>query len=158
VFGVWCLAAGNLSLWCAGVNRARHFDTLQEVELSFLRFEDLRVFKAAEDFADAVWDIVSRWETFAKLTVGKQLARSADSVAANIAEGSGRGASKDNQFVRIARGSLNESKYWLRRASARKLIAPEDQDRLNLMAEAIGPSLNAYLKSLDRSDPDKANT
>jgi four helix bundle protein len=146
-------------LWCAGVNRARHFDTLQEVELSFLRVEDLRVFKAAEDFADAVWDIVSRWETFAKLTVGKQLARSADSVAANIAEGSGRGASKDNQrFVRIARGSLNESKYWLRRASARKLIAPEDQDRLNLMAEAIGPSLNAYLKSLDRSDPDKANT
>jgi four helix bundle protein len=132
---------------------------LQEVELSFLRFEDLRVFKAAEEFAHAVWDIVSRWETFAKLTVGKQLARSADSVAANIAEGSGRGASKDNQrFVRIARGSLNESMYWLRRASARKLIAPEDQSRLNRMAEAIGPSLNAYLKSLDRSAPDKANT
>ena len=67
------------------------FETFQEVELSFLRFEDLRVFKAAEEFADAVWDIVSRWETFAKLTVGKRLARSADSVAANIAEGSGRG-------------------------------------------------------------------
>ncbi len=127
--------------------------------MSFLRFEDLRVFKAAEKFADTVWGVVTSWETFAKLTVGKQLVRSADSVAANIAEGAGRGASKDNQrFVRIARGSLNESKYWLRRASARKLIAPEDQTRLNLMAEAIGPSLNAYLKSLDRSAPDKANT
>jgi four helix bundle protein len=132
---------------------------LREVELFFLRFEDLRVFKAAEEFADTVWGVVTSWETFAKLTVGKQLVRSADSVAANIAEGAGRGASKDNQrFVRIARGSLNESKYWLRRASARKLIAPEDQARLNLMAEAIGPSLNAYLKSLDRSAPDKANT
>ena len=55
----------------------------------FLRFEDLRVVKAAEAFADAVWDVVSDWETFAEFTVGKQLVRSADSVAANLAEGSG---------------------------------------------------------------------
>jgi four helix bundle protein len=120
--------------------------------MSFLRFEDLRVFQAAEELADAVWDLVCGWESFAKLTIGKQLVRSVDSVAANIAEGTGRGTTKDNQrFVRIARGSLNESKYWLRRASVRNLIGSEDRVRLNRMAEAIGPSLNAYLKSLDRS-------
>ena len=126
--------------------------------MAFLKFEDLRVFKAAEAFADEIWDLVNEWETFVKLTVGKQLARSADSIGANIAEGTGRGTAKDNQrFVRMARGSLNEAKYWLRRASHRNLIKPDEADRLKQMIEAIGPSLNAYLKSLDRpgSSPEK---
>ena len=121
--------------------------------MAFLKFEDLRVFKSAEAFADEVWDIVGDWEMFAKLTVGKQLVRSADSIGANIAEGTGRGASKDNpRFVRMARGSFNEAKYWVRRASRRNLIKPEEADKLNRMIEDIGPSLNAYLKSLDRSN------
>ena len=77
--------------------------------MAFLKFEDLRVFKAAEAFADEIWDVVNEWETFAKLTVGKQLVRSADSIGANIAEGTGRGTAKDNQrFVRMARGSLHQ--------------------------------------------------
>jgi len=120
--------------------------------MAFLRFEDLRVFKAAEAFADEIWDIVNELESFAKFTVGRQLVRSADSIAANIAEGTGRGTAKDNQrFVRMARGSLNEAKYWLRRAAHRKLIESGKVDQLNHMVEEIGPSLNAYLKSLDRS-------
>ena len=119
--------------------------------MAFLKFEDLRVFKAAEALADEIWEIVSDWDTFAKLTVGKQLVRSADSIGANIAEGSGRGTAKDNQrFVRIARGSLNEAKYWLRRASNRNLIDSEKIDKLNQMIDNIGPTLNAYLKSLDQ--------
>lgn len=48
-------------------------------------------------FADEIWEIVNAWETFAKLTVGKQLVRSADSIGANIAEGTGGGTAKDNQ-------------------------------------------------------------
>jgi four helix bundle protein len=120
-------------------------------DMAFLRFEELRVFKAAEVFADEIWAIVNEWETFAKLTVGKQLVRSADSIGANIAEGTGRGTDRDNQrFVRMARGSLNEAKYWLRRASRRKIIGPEQVEKMDKMIEEIGPSLNAYLKSLDR--------
>ena len=89
----------------------------------FRRFEDLRVFQLAEKLADETWDIVSDWEYFAKDTVGKQLVKSADSIGANIAEGSGRGTPKDNKrFIRISRGSYNETKYWLRRARRRNLI------------------------------------
>jgi four helix bundle protein len=50
----------------------------------------------------------------------------------------------------MARGSLNESKYWLRRASRRDLIEAGAMEKFNKMVEEIGPSLNAYLKSLDR--------
>ena len=45
--------------------------------MAFLQFEDLRVFKAAEALADEIWDVANGWGTFAKLTVGKQLVRSA---------------------------------------------------------------------------------
>jgi four helix bundle protein len=121
--------------------------------MPFVRFDELRVFRAAETFADKIWGIVNGWDTFAKLTIGKQLVRSSDSIGANIAEGSGRGATKDNQrFVRMARGSLNETKYWLRRASVRKLINPDQMLELSQAIEKMGLSLNAYLKSLDPSN------
>ena len=86
-------------------------------------FERLRVYQIAEKLADEVWDIVVRWDSFAKDTVGKQLVRSADSIGANIAEGCGRRSYQDNRrFIRTARGSLNECKHWLRRAFRRKLL------------------------------------
>jgi four helix bundle protein len=55
-----------------------------------------------------------------------QIVRSADSVGANIAEGSGRYSYQDNQcFVKIARGSLNETIHWLRLDGARNLLTQE---------------------------------
>ena len=53
-------------------------------------FENLQVYKLSEKLADEVWTVVTSWEQFAKTTVGKQMVRAADSVGANIAEGSGR--------------------------------------------------------------------
>ena len=86
-------------------------------------FENLEVYQVSEKIADEVWRIVGTWDSLARDTVGKQLVRAADSIGANIAEGEGRGSFKDNQrFVRIARGSLNETKHWLRRAYHRKLL------------------------------------
>jgi four helix bundle protein len=68
-------------------------------------FQNLRVYQLAEQLADEIWDIIKCWDHFTKDTIGKQLARSADSIGANIAEGEGRGSYQDNRrFVKIARG------------------------------------------------------
>src|SRR5438477_6444332 len=89
-------------------------------------FENLEIYKLAEDLADDIWVIVLKWDRLAQDTVGKQLIRSSDSVGANIAEGSGRGSEQDyRRFIRIARGSLNETRHWLRRAFKRKLLTTE---------------------------------
>ena len=68
------------------------------------------------------------WDAFARDTVGKQLVKAADSIGANIAEGTGRGSYQDNRrFIRIARGSLYETRHWLRRAYKRNLLSDEQK-------------------------------
>ncbi len=112
-------------------------------------FERLRVYKLSEELADRLWNIVAGWDSFAKGTVGKQVIRSADSVGANIAEGSGRGSYQDNRrFVRTARGSLYETIHWLRRAYRRKLLSSAQTQQLKPLLDELGPRLNAFLKSI----------
>ena len=112
-------------------------------------FERLEVYQLGERLADVVWDMALGWNSFAKDTIGRQLVRAADSVGANIAEGYGRGSGADNRrFVRTARGSLNETQHFLRRAYRRKLMTKEQVDLLRPLIDELGPRLNAYLKSI----------
>ena len=112
-------------------------------------FEDLQVYRLAEELADEIWTVVGDWQYFAKDTVGKQLVRAADSIGANIAEGEGRGSYQDNRrFIRIARASLNETRHWLRRAHRRELLTQTQVDRLKPLIGELAPRLNAYLRSI----------
>ena len=117
-------------------------------------FENLAVYQLSEKIADAAWDIVRNWDIFARDTVGKQLVRAADSIGANIAEGEGRGSFQDNRrFVRIARGSLNETKHFLRRAYKRKLLDELQIATLKPLLDELAPRLNAYLNSIGKTKP-----
>jgi four helix bundle protein len=112
-------------------------------------FENLQVYKLGEKLADEVWVVVTGWEQFSKMTVGKQIVRAADSIGANIAEGTGRGSFQDNRrFVRMARGSLNETQHWLRRAYRRGLLSKDDVKRIRPIIDELAPKLNAYLRSI----------
>ncbi len=108
-------------------------------------FENLRVYLAAEELSDLVWDVVSKWKPLARETVGRQLVRAADSIGANIAEGCGRQTYADNRrFVGIARDSLYETRHFLRRAQ-------EESAALQAIIATLPRALNAYLKSIGRS-------
>lgn len=116
------------------------------------KFEELQVYQLAEKLADEIWFIVDAWNQFAKDTVGKQIVRSADSIGANIAEGTGRYNFQDNRrFIKIARGSLHETRHWLRRAYTRQLLTSEQVDRLKPIIDDLFPKLNAYLKYFDNA-------
>ena len=54
-------------------------------------FETLHIHRLSELLADKIWNIVLSWNWFAKDTVGIQIVKAADSVGANVAEGSSRG-------------------------------------------------------------------
>lgn len=55
-----------------------------------MKLEDLQVYRLAMNIGERVWEIVLEWNYFARDTVGKQLVKAADSVAANLSEGWGR--------------------------------------------------------------------
>jgi four helix bundle protein len=117
-----------------------------------VNFENLRIYALAEQLADQIWNLVLRWDGFARDTVGKQLVRAADSIGANIAEGSGRGSSVDyRRFLRISRGSLYETLHWLRRAYMRKLLTAKQTGELRAIISELSPTLNAYLRSVSKS-------
>jgi len=112
-------------------------------------FEELQVYQLAERLADEVWTMALSWNSLARDTIGKQLIRAVDNIGANIAEGSGRGTYPDNRrFVRIARGSLYETRHWLRRAFKRSLMTENQITSLKLKIVELGPRLNAYLRSI----------
>jgi four helix bundle protein len=112
-------------------------------------FEKLQVYQLSEQLSDNIWDVIVRWDSFARDTIGKQIVRAADSIGANIAEGTGRGSFQDNRrYVKLARGSLNETKHWLRRAYTRGLLTSEQVHNLKPLVDNLAPRLNAYLKSI----------
>ncbi|MBS4029523.1 MAG: four helix bundle protein [Ignavibacteriales bacterium] len=68
-------------------------------------------------------------------------------IGANIAEGFGRFSFKENiQFCYYARGSLLETRHWLRRAKKRKLLSPQQESELKKTLQLLSPKLNAYIK------------
>jgi four helix bundle protein len=114
-------------------------------------FENLRVYQLAEEIADLAWKAVGGWEHLAQQTVGIQFIKSADSVGANIAEGSGRGSpAEKKRFAKIARGSLFEVKHWLRRAYKRGLLSDSEVKLFQKLIEELTPKLSAYINSIGK--------
>ena len=120
--------------------------------MTHTNFEKLRVYQLAEKLADRIWNIVTKWEYFPKITIGKQIVTAADGVGSNIAEGTGRGSIQDNRrFINIARGSLYETKHWLRRSYKRQLLTEADVNDLKPIINELLPKLNAYYRSVDKA-------
>jgi four helix bundle protein len=120
--------------------------------MSYYNLEDLELYQLVETFSNEIWLLVSEWDYFAKDTVGKQIVRSADSIGANIAEGYGRYHYKENRnFCFFSRGSILETKGWLKKAKERNLISEERFNMLFEKLQAIHLKLNAYLKFIGKS-------
>jgi len=114
-------------------------------------FEDLDVYRLAENLGDRVWDIVTTWPDFPRNSLGYQFVKSADSIGANLAEGFGRFHFAENrQFARISRGSLYDARHWLRRAWRRDLLKEEEIKKLQSLLDELAPRLNAYIRSIGR--------
>lgn len=74
--------------------------------------ENLEIYALATQIGDCVWRMMDHWDAFTKETIEKQVTRSADSVAANIAEGYGRFFTKIEEcFAIIAEDPLTKQNF-----------------------------------------------
>jgi four helix bundle protein len=109
--------------------------------------EDLEIFQTAEQMCDRLHKMVSTWPPFDRETVGSQLVRAADSVGANMAESYGRFHYGDKlNFLYFARGSLYETKFWVRRARTRQLWTIETTDKALEFLDNLAKKLNTYIR------------
>jgi four helix bundle protein len=113
-------------------------------------YKDLQVWKKA---VALVTDVYRETRSFPKEEVyalTSQIRRSASSVPANIAEGWGRGKTKEFcQFLRIARGSLLELETHLIVAGNLEYVPTDANEHLAAGIEEISKMLNALVAKLE---------
>ena len=104
----------------------------------------------AEKLTDFIWEIVLNWNHLAKETVGIQKINSSDSIGSNIAEGPGKGSELEfKRYYKIARGSLFETKHWLRRSKKRKLMNENQIQEIENILKELLPKLSVYINYLE---------
>ncbi len=121
-----------------------------------MTIDEIKVYNLSMELGEKIWNIVIKWDFFSKDTIGKQLVRAADSIAANLSEGYGRYHYKDSKnFCYYSRGSLYETKTWLTKANNRKLINDDDYNSFITDINQIGKKLNNYIKSIGKTPNDQ---
>jgi len=95
--------------------------------VKYLELNDISAYKKSLVLSNYVWEIVIKWDWFAKRTVGGQFVEAVDSISANIAEGFGRYGKKDKiKFYYYSFGSIKESLDWNEKSKVRKLLTSEE--------------------------------
>jgi len=106
------------------------------------RFESLETFHLALDFAAAAYDKTKKFPTQEKFDLTSQTCRAANSVALNIAEGSGRGTARDfAHFLDIAIGSTFEVVTCFFLARKHGYIAIQELDDIKKAGELLSKKL-----------------
>lgn len=118
------------------------------------KFEKLDVWQEAVTFSDETYRCTGIFPEAERYGLVNQLRRSAVSIAANIAEGSGRTSSTDfARFVEIAYGSLMESVSHLAIARRHGFLSEDIYEVLYAHAEKLGRMLSGLRNTLKGKSP-----
>lgn len=113
----------------------------------YLKLNDIDAYKTAFHLSNYVWDVVIKWDGFAKRTAGEQFVTAADSISANLAEGFGRYFKKDKlKFYRYGAGSVKECFDWNEKSKVRKLLKQDEYDHIFGELQKLPESINRLIK------------
>ncbi|RDK83799.1 four helix bundle protein [Marinirhabdus gelatinilytica] len=112
------------------------------------KFEELTVYQRAIEFGEVVHTQVSKFPKIEDYRLSSQFARAADSIAFNIAEGSGSSDASFLNYLRIARDSSRESVAATTKAFLRGYITFEESEENRRILVEINKMLAALMKHL----------
>lgn len=120
------------------------------------RFEELEVWKEAHQLTLSIYKETKNFPKEEKFRLIDQICRSASSIPSNIVEGNSRAHKPEFiQFLYIAKGSLEETKYHLLLSRDLGYIKEEKYNQLFEQCNKVGSLLGGllrYLKSLSILD------
>ncbi len=113
----------------------------------YLKLNDIPPYKRSFHLSNYVWNIVIKWDVFAKKTIGAQFVDAVDSIPANIAEGFGRYHKKDKiHFYRYSAGSTKECFDWNEKSKVRQLITDEEYQHIFNELSELPKEINTLIK------------
>ena len=119
-------------------------------QTSFYSHKDLDVWKRSVSLVVYLYKVTKRFPPEERFGLVSQIRRASTSVPANIAEGWGRGSTKEyTQFLKIARGSLTELDTHLIVSGKLGLVDKDESARIETDISDIGKMLNRLIKSLE---------
>ncbi|MFO1172140.1 MAG: four helix bundle protein [Hyphomicrobiaceae bacterium] len=114
-------------------------------------YRDLRVWQRAMDLVVAAYDIIKLLPRDELYSLSAQIKRSATSVAANIAEGYGRGSKGAYvNHLSIARGSLKECETHVLACIRLRMVTEDQANPFFDLSQQVGKMLNGLIDSLER--------
>ena len=112
-------------------------------------YTELETWGRAMDLVEAVYLATRSYPREEVYGLTSQTRRSAVSVPSNIAEGQGRGSSRDFvRFLTVARGSLCELETQLRIGARLKYLESELAESLLKESATVGRLLNGLIRSI----------
>ena len=112
--------------------------------------QDLIVWQRGIDLVEQVYVVSSQWPASELYGLTSQARRAAVSIPANIAEGQGRGSTKEfARFLSISRGSLRELETHLIIALRLRFLAQSEFDRIQAIIDEVGRLLQGLSRRLN---------
>ena len=118
----------------------------------FESWRDLLVWQKAHEGVLHVYRVTKSFPPDERFRLVDQLCRAAASVSTNIAEGKGRASAAEfRQFLIIARGSTEETRYLLLLAKDLGYVTVGEHATLEAQYTEVSKMLNALLRTLRQS-------
>ncbi len=110
------------------------------------KFQDLNVWKKVHILVLDIYKITAKFPAIEKFGITDQLKRATVSIAANIVEGNSRQHTKEKvQFIYMAKGSLEEVRYFLLLVKDLAFINEKEYNKLQMQIDECGRLLNGFL-------------
>ena len=122
-------------------------------------FKELKVWRKSHELTLAVYRVTRGFPMEEVFVLKSQIRRSASSVAANIAEGCGRGnAAELGRYLRMASGSVSELEYHLLLSHDLRLLSDRDWQTLSNQAVDVRRMLGGLVSAVIARRAAKAKT
>ena len=112
-------------------------------------WRDLLVWQKSHALTLEIYRLTKSFPADERFRLVDQLCRAAASIPTNIAEGKGRASTAEFcQFLIIARGSIEETRYLILLARDLTYISPTDHEQIESACTEVSKMTNALLRSL----------
>jgi four helix bundle protein len=124
---------------------------LMEFESEYhFSFEKLIVYQKAMGFGETVNVMVEDFPKKEMYRLSSQFCRAADSIAANISEGSGSTDPNFNRYLKMAWDSSHECVTWNTKAYLRKYITHKEFEENRKMLTELGKMISALRRKINK--------